>query len=185
MEHGVERVVIGSVHTTRRIWAIFSHDWPQRRHTHLTLKCACVCVCASGRAAGFIGIQPQLHLVNHLCAVSLQSWAGIKPRASSVSWSRVETALQLMQRVTDFFFINKSELISERRISGGVAGFEPSRFTFISAAKCVAVRRRSFQLYSRLTGNIFTRSALCTVTNIAPEEHNHFLLLLLLLAESR
>lgn len=25
-EHGVERVVIGSVQTTRRIWAIFSHN---------------------------------------------------------------------------------------------------------------------------------------------------------------
>ena len=78
-------------------------------HTHLTLKCVCVCVClcvcvcVSGRAAGFIGTQPQFHLVKHLCAVSLQSLTGIQPLASSVSRGCVETALQLMRRVTDFF----------------------------------------------------------------------------------
>lgn len=154
-------------------------------HTPHFKVCACACVCA--RQVG-LRDSSEFNLNFTSLTTSVQSHYS-RELASNLALLVCHEVVSRPRynscNAWPTFCINKSELISERRISGGVAGFQPSRFTYISAAKCVAVRRRLFQLYSRQTGNIFTRSALCTVTNIAPEEHNHFLLLLLLLAESR
>lgn len=59
VERGVERVVIGSVQTTRRIWAIFSPTTDHNvNNTHLTYKCVCV----SSRAARPVKFRLQICL---------------------------------------------------------------------------------------------------------------------------